>query len=117
MSRSLRRLAQAVLVAAASGALTAGGPGAGVPPAAADPLQRVTGFGSNPGNLAMYSYVPAGMPSGAPLLVLMHGCSQSASDYFSHTGWQKYADMGRFALVLAEQNSGNNSLSCFNWFT
>jgi poly(3-hydroxybutyrate) depolymerase len=59
------------------------------PAAAAGSLTQVTGFGSNPGNLAMYSYVPSGLPSDAPLVVALHGCTQNASDYFSHSGWAK----------------------------
>ena len=36
-------------------------------------LTQVNGFGSNPGALNMYTYVPANMPANAPLVVLMHG--------------------------------------------
>ncbi|MFC4586607.1 extracellular catalytic domain type 1 short-chain-length polyhydroxyalkanoate depolymerase [Sphaerisporangium corydalis] len=85
-------------------------------PASAASLTAVSGFGSNPGNLSMYSYRPDGLPSGAPLVVAMHGCTQNATDYFGHSGWQKYADLWKFALVLPEQKSGNNGQSCFNWF-
>jgi len=86
------------------------------PAGAAATLVQVTGFGSNPGALAMYSYVPTGLPTGAPLVIALHGCTQSASDYFSHAGWSKYADSGQFAVVYPQQSSSNNSLSCFNWF-
>ncbi len=79
-------------------------------------LIQVTGFGSNPGNLAMYAYRPVGLPSNAPLVVALHGCSQTASDYYSHSGWPKYADLYRFALVFPQQSSANNSTSCFNFF-
>ncbi len=43
-------------------------------------LTQVTGFGSNPGNLRMYEYLPSGLPAGAPLVVAMHGCTESAPD-------------------------------------
>ncbi|WP_149259262.1 PHB depolymerase family esterase [Actinomadura sp. K4S16] len=85
-------------------------------PARAASLTQVTGFGSNPGNLSMYAYRPDGLPSGAPLVVAMHGCTQNARDYFDHSGWSKYADLWKFALVLPEQKSANNYNSCFNWF-
>ena len=42
-------------------------------------LAAVTSFGSNPGALDMYEYVPAGLPSGRPLVVVLHGCTQTAS--------------------------------------
>ena len=64
----------------------------------------------------MYSYRPDGLPADAPLVVAMHGCTQNATDYFTNAGWRKYADLWRFALVLPEQKSANNSSSCFNWF-
>ncbi|CAG7655930.1 extracellular catalytic domain type 1 short-chain-length polyhydroxyalkanoate depolymerase [Actinacidiphila bryophytorum] len=110
-----RRVAGAVtgvlaLVAACLGAV------AGAEPAAAAGLTQVTSFGSNPGNLAMYEYAPAGLPAGAPVVVALHGCTQSASDYFAHSGWQKYADLWGFALVLPQTSASNNSLSCFSWF-
>jgi len=84
------------------------------PPAHAQ--TEVTGFGSNPGNLRMFKYVPAGLPAGAPLVVAMHGCSQTAANYDAETGWQLLADRWKFALVLPQQQSANNSSSCFNWF-
>jgi poly(hydroxyalkanoate) depolymerase family esterase len=80
-------------------------------------LTQVSGFGSNPGALRMYGYVPTGLPSGRPLVVALHGCTQSANDYFGHSGWPKYADLYQAALVFPEQTSANNALSCFNWFT
>lgn len=106
-------------LAAALGAVVAGlgvvGPLASSA-AAAGTLQQVTGFGSNPGNLAMYEYAPSNLPADAPLVVALHGCTQSASDYHAHSGWQKFADLWGFAVVYPQTSSANNSLSCFSWF-
>ncbi|WP_176738651.1 extracellular catalytic domain type 1 short-chain-length polyhydroxyalkanoate depolymerase [Micromonospora pallida] len=85
-------------------------------PAQAASLTPVSGFGSNPGNLGMYSYRPDGLPGNAPAVVLLHGCSQNATGYFNNSGWRKFADQWQFALILAEQKSANNSSTCFNWF-
>ncbi|GIJ25463.1 feruloyl esterase [Micromonospora qiuiae] len=101
-------LAGLVLAAAALVAVAA--------PAQAASLIQVTGFGSNPGNLAMYAYRPDNLPSGAPAVVLLHGCAQNATGYLANSGWQKYADQWKFALIVPEQRSANNSSSCFNWF-
>lgn len=79
-------------------------------------LTEVTGFGSNPGNLRMHKYVPAGLPADAPLVVALHGCAQSASNYDAETGWELLANRFGFALLLPEQQTGNNSSRCFNWF-
>lgn len=86
------------------------------PPAQAATLQQVASFGSNPGALTMYSYRPDGLPSGAPVVALLHGCTQDATTYFSSSGWRTFADRHGFALVLAQQSTGNNSSTCFNWF-
>ncbi|MDZ5446445.1 PHB depolymerase family esterase [Micromonospora sp. 4G57] len=113
-SSSLRtRLAgaAAAVVLAAAAALAA------ALPAQAATLTQVTGFGSNPGNLSMYAYRPDGLPANAPAVVLLHGCTQNAAGYFTNSGWQKYADLWKFALIVPQQSSANQSLSCFNWFT
>lgn len=77
---------------------------------------EVTGFGSNPGNLRMFKYVPTALPTDAPLVVALHGCAQSAASYDAETGWQLFADRYRFALLLPQQQSANNALNCFTWF-
>jgi len=77
---------------------------------------QVTGFGSNPGALRMFKFVPSGLPSGAPLMVVLHGCTESASSYSTQTEWGNLGQRFGFAVVFAEQPSANNSLSCFNWF-
>ncbi len=79
-------------------------------------LTEVSHFGSNPGNLRMYQYVPANLPASAPLVVALHGCIQSAANYDDETGWVKLADQYQFALLLPEQQTPNNPLRCFNWF-
>ncbi|HEY4800742.1 MAG TPA: PHB depolymerase family esterase, partial [Bacteroidia bacterium] len=77
---------------------------------------QVTGFGTNPGNLNMYKYVPAGITGPAPLVIAMHGCTQNAAQYAQQTGWNKLADRHKFYLVYPEQVSINNSGLCFTWF-
>ncbi|MFC3995614.1 alpha/beta hydrolase family esterase [Nocardiopsis sediminis] len=86
------------------------------PPAKAAALTEVTGFGSNPGALRMFAYVPDGAPSGAPLVALLHGCTQDAALYHANSGWQKYADAAGIVLVYAQQSTANNANRCFNWF-
>lgn len=86
------------------------------PSSSAAGLTEVTGFGSNPGNLQMFTYVPTGMPTGRPLVVALHGCSQSAAAYDAETGWAKWADTYGFALVLPQQKNPNNPGKCFNWW-
>lgn len=85
-------------------------------PARAATLQEVTGFGTNPGNLRMYRYVPDDLPAGRPVVVAMHGCTQNAAGYANGTGWLTLADRWKFSVVFPQQKSQNNMNSCFNWF-
>jgi poly(hydroxyalkanoate) depolymerase family esterase len=76
----------------------------------------VASFGTNPGNLNMYSYAPTALPTNAPLVVVMHGCTQTATQYASESGWNILANQHQFYTVYPEQNAANNSSTCFNWF-
>ncbi len=76
----------------------------------------VTGFGTNPGNLNMYSYVPTGIVGNAPLVVVMHGCTQTATMVATQSGWNTLANRHKFYVVYPEQVAVNNSSECFNWF-
>lgn len=79
-------------------------------------LDAVTAFGTNPAQLKMYKHVPAKVPAGPrPLVVALHGCTQTAAAYES-TGWSDLADEWGFYVVYPEQNTTrNNSSGCFNW--
>ncbi len=111
--RGLLRTVAALGLAGAATVVTLAGT---VEPVRAAGSTEVTSFGTNPGALKMFRYVPAGLPTGAPLVVAMHGCTQSATGYDDEPGWVALADRWKFALVLPEQQSANNSSRCFNWF-
>ncbi|MCX5313383.1 PHB depolymerase family esterase [Streptomyces sp. NBC_00154] len=114
LRRLLRRVASTAVLGVAAATLST--VGVAQPAAAAGGLQQVTGFGTNPGNLQMYEYAPADLPAGAPLVIALHGCTQTANDYYTNSGWPKYADLWKFAVVFPQTTSANNSLSCFGWF-
>ena len=77
---------------------------------------EVTGFGSNPGNLRMFKHIPDQLPTPAPLIVVMHGCTQNARTFTDESGWTQIADEVHVALVMPEQVEANNQNKCFNWF-
>ena len=82
----------------------------------ASPLIVTPNFGSNPGRLKMYSYVPAGLPNPAPLVVVLHGCTQTAAGYDVGAGWSTLAERYGFAVLMPEQQQTNNANLCFSWF-
>jgi poly(hydroxyalkanoate) depolymerase family esterase len=79
-------------------------------------LSELTGFGANPGALRMLAFLPDGLPPGAPLVVALHGCTQTAAGYDRGTGWSALAAEAGFAVLLPEQRQANNPNRCFNWF-
>ncbi|TRW17569.1 PHB depolymerase family esterase [Glacieibacterium frigidum] len=79
-------------------------------------LTPLTGFGPNPGALSAYTFVPDDLPRGRPLVVVLHGCTQTAAGYDAGSGWSRLADEGGFALLFPEQTRANNPNTCFNWF-
>ena len=79
-------------------------------------LHETRDFGSNPGNLRMMRYLPPALAEHPALVVVLHGCTQSAAGYDLGAGWSTLADRYGFALLLPEQQRSNNPNGCFNWF-
>ena len=79
-------------------------------------LREIFDFGSNPGNLRMFSYRPSTLADNPALVVVLHGCTQTAAGYDLGAGWSTLADRYGFALLLPEQQRSNNPNGCFNWF-
>jgi poly(hydroxyalkanoate) depolymerase family esterase len=81
-------------------------------------LTETTGFGSNPGDLKMFSYLPGDQRARRklPLVVVLHGCTQTAAGYDVGAGWSTLAERYGFALLMPEQKTSNNGNGCFNWF-
>jgi poly(hydroxyalkanoate) depolymerase family esterase len=85
--------------------------------AAIDRLSDLPGGWDNPGNLRARRYVPGGLEGPAPLVVVLHGCTQDAAVYDHGSGWSTLADRHGFILLFAEQQRANNPMLCFNWFS
>ncbi|WID99418.1 PHB depolymerase family esterase [Bosea vestrisii] len=90
--------------------------GAGTGIDASGRLGTLPEFGGNPGALLARTYLPRELPAGAPLVVVLHGCTQTASGYDLGSGWSTLADRDGFALLFPEQQRANNANLCFNWF-
>ena len=78
-----------------------------------DRLTELRDFGANPGALDAYVFVPE-RPTA--LVVVLHGCTQSAAGYDQGSGWSELAERHGFALLFPQQTRANNGNLCFNWF-
>jgi poly(hydroxyalkanoate) depolymerase family esterase len=85
-------------------------------PSLRSPLVETTGFGTDPGGLRMFSFVPEYLQQAPALVVVLHGCGQTAAGYDLGAGWSTLAKRYGFALLMPEQRSLNNAQACFNWF-
>ena len=86
-------------------------------PGEREPIMRyVEAFGRNPGNLGMAICTPATPTGLRPLVVALHGCTQTAQGYAASSGWSRLAQSDDFLLLLPEQKRENNQQTCFSWF-
>ena len=83
---------------------------------APSPLQEIADFGGNPGALRMFAFVPEQLQKPRALVVVLHGCGQTAAAYDLGAGWSTLAEHYGFALLMPEQQRINNGNTCFNWF-
>ena len=104
------QLDAALAKAGGAGLAAASGGGHGV-------LAETVNFGGNPGQLRMFEHVPLGLPAGRPLVVCLHGCTQTAASYDAGSGWSNLAARYGFAVLLPQQQSRNNPNGCFSWFS
>jgi poly(hydroxyalkanoate) depolymerase family esterase len=82
-------------------------PGAAGPAAAAS-LTQVTNFGSNPGGMQMWVYVPNSRPANPAIVVAMHGCGGSGPGFYSGSEFASLSDRYGFIVIYpsAQQQAG-----------
>lgn len=86
-------------------------------PASANGQFLNASFANAAGTRAYKLYVP-GSYSGKPLplIVMLHGCTQSAEDFAAGTGMNAMADAKGFFVAYPEQPASANPNRCWNWF-
>ena len=115
-SHPLRRMAENLPRARAEdrgGRADKAAPPAAQPPGTFHTHQHIGPAGSR----AYKLYVPAAPPRGArPLLVMLHGCTQSADDFAAGTQMNRLAEAHGLLVVYPEQTAQANPSKCWNWF-
>lgn len=81
-----------------------------------DHLRPLEEFGTDPGSLRASTFVPETFPKNGPLVVVLHGSSQSADSYDTGSGWSVLAKELGVALLFPGQRLTNNYVGSFNWF-
>jgi poly(hydroxyalkanoate) depolymerase family esterase len=62
-------------------------------------------------------YVPASLPAHpVPLIVMLHGCTQSPDDFALGTRMNQAAEANSFLVCYPEQILAANQSKCWNWF-
>jgi feruloyl esterase len=83
-------------------------------------LVEVKNYGTNPGKIKMFLHEPKVAKHSSlkkPIVIVLHGCSQSAEGIAKQTYWNLLADKYGFYVVYPQQNLINNPSLCFNWFS
>ncbi len=77
-------------------------------------------FRHEAGMLGYKVYIPVdsapASPTSRPMIVMLHGCTQSADDFAAGTRMNRLADEHGFLVVYPEQAQSANPSRCWNWF-
>jgi poly(hydroxyalkanoate) depolymerase family esterase len=78
---------------------------------------RELGFNCEAGSRRFKIYLPSRPPSAAmPLVVMLHGCSQTPDDFALGTRMNSFAERDGFAVAYPAQSRTHNVTRCWNWF-
>ena len=75
-------------------------------------------FTNDAGSRPYKLYVPSGYRAGqeVPLVVMLHGCTQSPDDFAAGTRMNEFAEERNFLVVYPGQTASANMQKCWNWF-
>ncbi|MBL6990493.1 MAG: PHB depolymerase family esterase [Bacteriovoracaceae bacterium] len=81
-------------------------------------MQSVQDSFKNQFKLEYKLFVPdaAGQGASYPLVVMLHGCDQTAEDFEKLTGMSEVAQREKFFVLYPKQKYSKNLIGCWNWF-
>ncbi|MDQ2884899.1 MAG: PHB depolymerase family esterase [Chloroflexota bacterium] len=70
------------------------------------------------GSRPYFVYTPTHYQAGTavPLLVMLHGCTQTAPDFANSTDMNQLAEQHNFIVVYPQQTALYNTALCWNWY-
>jgi poly(hydroxyalkanoate) depolymerase family esterase len=82
------------------------------------PGEFASGFYANEAGARPYMlYIPTShAQQRLPLVVMLHGCTQTALDFANGTQMNAVAEERQFFVLYPEQTTAANRLRCWNWF-
>ncbi len=85
-------------------------------PKGGDQAMTARTFSSAAGSRDYRLFVPAGATGPRPLLVMLHGCTQTAEDFAAGTAMNACAEAEGVIVAWPEQPRRANPNTCWNWF-
>jgi poly(hydroxyalkanoate) depolymerase family esterase len=87
------------------------------PSAAAPGRFETRSFAGAGGSREYKLYIPATLPPGPrPLVVMLHGCTQSPDDFAAGTRMNELAEKEGVLVAYPAQSRAANAQKCWNWF-
>src|SRR5437762_530073 len=75
-------------------------------------------YNGSAGSRPYFVYTPANYQVGTatPMIVMLHGCTQTPTDFAAGTQMDQLADQKQFIVVYPQETSTYSQEECWNWF-
>ena len=74
-------------------------------------LSMLEQFGTDPGSFLASTYIPGSFSKNGPLVIVLHGSTQSAESYNTGSGWSTLSEECGIALLFPGQKRCNPAAS------